>query len=111
MAIAAAALLTVGVSGARKKYSAHRWVQTGAVVLGLVLAVMWMIGSLIANLRPGLPGDLVRPAFAAATVTRRLAAVLGVVVVVRASLLDGAGRDLRGMAMRVAYLVYMAASA
>ena len=42
--IAAFVMLTIGVVLARsRRYRAHRWVQTSAVVLNAVPVVVWMI--------------------------------------------------------------------
>lgn len=111
--IAAAALLTAGVVLARRKrFTAHRWVQTGAVVLNAVPVVAWMIRSFWLYIAPGLPGNLSKGADALAAVhaaTGAIGVVLGIVVVVRANQLEARGESLSRYrtAMRVAYVVYM----
>jgi uncharacterized membrane protein YozB (DUF420 family) len=111
------ALLTLGVVLVRsRRYEAHRWVQSGAVALNLVPVVVWMIVSFSRNLLPGLPGDLslARNDLALAhVVVGAVAAVFGVVVVVRAQQLTVAGRRVSALktTMRAAYLTYLAAAA
>lgn len=110
------ALLTVGVVLARSgRTEAHRWTQTSAVALSLVPVVIWMVGSFFVNLLPGLPGDLglARNDLAVAhTVVGTIAAVVGLVIVVRAQQLWAAGRSLAAYRtpMRACYVVYLAAA-
>ncbi len=52
-------MLTTGVVLARtKRYAAHRWVQTAAVILNAVPIVVWMIRSYWLYVLPDLPGNL-----------------------------------------------------
>ena len=113
--VAAFVLLTVGVVLARRRrYGAHRWVQTAAVVLNLIPVAAWMLRSLFVNLLPGLPGDLGQGKVALVVVHAvigAIGAVLGVVIVIRANQLEAQGRSLAAYKtpMRIAYLVYLAA--
>jgi uncharacterized membrane protein YozB (DUF420 family) len=115
--VTAFALLTLGVVLARRRrYDAHRWVQTGAVALTLVPILVWMLASLRANIVPDLPGDLRHPAFAMATVhvvLGAVATVFGVVLVARATQLYIGRRNMAAYRtpMRLAYLLYLAATA
>jgi uncharacterized membrane protein YozB (DUF420 family) len=113
--VAAFVLLTVGVVLARRKsYGAHRWVQTAAVALSYVPILAWMVVSLGRNIVPNFPKDLNQSAFALATVhvvIGAVAAVFGVIIVVRAQQVWVGGHSLEAYKtpMRVAYLLYLAA--
>lgn len=113
VSLAAAMLLTLGVVLAKsKRYEAHRWVQTSAVVLNAMPVVFWMIRSFRLLVLPGLPGNLGKPLDALTTVhavTGLIGVVLGVFVVSRANQLAARGRSLRRYknAMRFAYVVYL----
>ncbi len=52
-------LLTTGfVLVRRRRYDAHRWLQTSAVILNAVLVAFWMAVSLVRFILPGIPGTL-----------------------------------------------------
>jgi len=54
-----ALLLTLGWQLAvRRRYNAHRWVQTWAVVLNTVVVLIVMISSFVIFILPGIPGKL-----------------------------------------------------
>ena len=80
-------LLTVGVTLARRKrYTAHRWVQTVGVVLNLALVVAVMLGSFAKAAAPGIPQRLAEPYYAVAAMHGLLglvAVVFGVFVLLR----------------------------
>lgn len=112
--VAAAVLLTVGVVLVRRRrYDAHRWVQTTAVVLNAIPVALWMIVSLGRYILPGIPGSLSEHGHLLAAVhavVGALGVALGVFIVVRANQLTRRGRSLGGYktAMRVAYVLYLA---
>ena len=107
------AMLTIGWRLAvRRRYQAHRWVQTTAVVLNAVVVVVWMIRSLVVNVLPGIPAKLGEKAYALATlhgVVGVLGLVLGVFVLLRGNEL--VPRRLRftdyKRFMRVSYELYL----
>ena len=115
VSVLAVALLTFGVVLVRRRhYDAHRWIQTTAVVLNAVLVVVWMFRSLRLYILPGIPGTLSTHGHALAAVhaaTGGVGVVLGVFVVVRAGQLTRRGQSIGRYktAMRVAYIVYLAA--
>ena len=96
--VMAAVLLTVGVVLARsKRYEAHRWVQTAAVVLNAVPVVVWMIRSLWLNFLPGLPGNLGKSVDALTTVhalAGSIGVIIGMVVMIRANQIHAKGQSL-----------------
>ena len=73
-------MLTVGVVlAATKRYTAHRWVQTAAVILNAIPVVVWMIRSFWLYVRPGWPGNLSKSIDALTTV-HAVAGLVGVVI-------------------------------
>jgi uncharacterized membrane protein YozB (DUF420 family) len=114
VAVVAAALLTVGVVLARRHaYAAHRWVQSGAVVLNAVAVVGWMVVSLVRFILPGLPSSLSEHGHLLALVhaaTGAVGFVLGMVLLVRGNQLMARRESVRRYRtpMRVAYVFYMA---
>jgi uncharacterized membrane protein YozB (DUF420 family) len=114
VSVAAVVLLTAGVVLARRRrYDAHRWAQTVAVILNAVLVAVWMVQSLVRFILPGVPGSLSEKGHALAAVhaaTGALGVALGVFIVVRAAQLTRRGKSVSRYktAMRVAYLVYLA---
>lgn len=108
-------LLTAGVVLVRRRrYEAHRWLQTSAVILNAVLVAFWMAVSLVRFILPGIPGTLSKHGHTLAVTHAAVgivAAVLGVFLVVRANQLTRRGKSVSRYktAMRVAYLVYLAA--
>ena len=116
VSILAMALLTAGVVLVRRRqYDAHRWVQTASVVLNAVLVGVWMFRSLRLFILPGIPDSLSTHGHALAAVHaadwRIVGTALGVFVVVRAGQLTRRGQSVGRYktAMRVAYVVYLAA--
>ena len=112
-----AVMLTVGWRLAvARRYSAHRWVQTTAVCLGLVAVAVWMIRLFVLYVIPALPGALGKERYALTTthaVAGAIGASLGVFIVVRANQLWVQGRSLSRYrtTMRLAYPVYLLATA
>jgi len=117
ISVAAAVMLTVGVVLAKsKRYEAHRWVQTAAVVLNAVPVVIWMIRSFWLYVRPGLPGNLSKSVDALTTVhavAGSIGVVIGLFVMIRANQLAAKGQSLSRYKtlMRIAYVVYLLATA
>jgi uncharacterized membrane protein YozB (DUF420 family) len=115
--IAAFVMLTVGVVLVKsKRYEAHRWVQTTAVVLNAVPVIFWMIRSFRLYVLPGLPGNLNKSVDAVTTVhaiVGLIGVVIGMVVIIRANQLAARGQNpgrYKNL-MRIAYVVYLLATA
>jgi uncharacterized membrane protein YozB (DUF420 family) len=112
---AAIALLTAGVVLARRRrYGAHRWTQTAAVLLNAIVVATWMVVSLVRFILPGIPGTLSEHGHTLAAThaaTGVVGVVLGVFLVVRANQLTRRGQSVSRYktAMRASYLVYLAA--
>lgn len=108
-------LLTAGVVLVRRRrYTAHRWLQTSGVVLNAALVAFWMAVSLVRFILPGIPGTLSDHGHTLAAVHATVGVVgaaLGIFLVVRANLLTRRGQSVRRYrtTMRVAYFVYLAA--
>jgi len=117
ISIAAFVMLTVGVVLAKsKRYDAHRWVQTAAVVLNAVPVVFWMIRSFRLFILPDLPGNLSKSVDAITTVhavAGLIGTVIGLFVMIRANQLAARGESLSRSKnlMRAAYVVYLVATA
>jgi uncharacterized membrane protein YozB (DUF420 family) len=115
--IAAFVMLTIGVVLAKsKRYDAHRWVQTAAVILNAVPVIFWMIRSFRLFILPDLPGNLSKSVDALTTVhavAGLIGLVIGLFVMIRANQLTARGDDLSRYKnlMRVAYVVYLLATA
>jgi uncharacterized membrane protein YozB (DUF420 family) len=110
-------MLTTGVVLARtKRYAAHRWVQTAAVILNAVPIVVWMIRSYWLYVLPDLPGNLGSWDHALTTVhavTGLVGFAIGLVIVIRANQLEARGESVsryKGW-MKVAYVVYLLGTA
>ncbi len=64
-----AVLFTVGWQLAvRRRYEAHRWVQTGAVLLNTVVVLVVMISSFVIFILPGIPHKLGEGSYGITTV-------------------------------------------
>jgi uncharacterized membrane protein YozB (DUF420 family) len=109
-------MLTVGVVLARsKRYTAHRWLQTAAVILFAVPVVVWMIRSYWLYVRPGLPDNLSETNNVLTTahgVVGLVGVVLGLFVVIRANQLMARGESVAHYKpwMRASYVVYLLAT-
>ena len=112
----AAALLTVGWRlAARKRYEAHRWVQTTAACLNAALVLAWMIRSFVGNVWPQLPARLGQTPYAAATahaVAGAIGVAFGSFVVLRANDLVPARLAFADykLYMRGSYALYLVAT-
>ena len=101
--VAAAILLTIGWRLAvRKRFEAHRWVQTAAVSLNAAVVLAWMIQSFVRYVVPAIPHRLGQDSYA-------LGLVLGVFVVLRGNELVPAGLRFTNYKafMRSSYALYM----
>jgi uncharacterized membrane protein YozB (DUF420 family) len=111
-----AVLFTIGWRLAvRKRYEAHRWVQTLAVILNTLVVTFTMISSFLMHILPGIPGKLNEGDYAVTTVHALIGMaglVLGVFVVLRANKL--VPKALRfgnyKLFMRISYCLYMLAT-
>ena len=98
----------------RRRYGAHRWLQTSGVVLNAALVAFWMAVSLVRFFLPGIPGTLSEHGHTLAAVHATVGVVgaaLGIFLVVRANQLTRRGQSVSRYktTMRVAYFVYLAA--
>jgi uncharacterized membrane protein YozB (DUF420 family) len=114
--LVAAVLFTIGWRLAvRKRFEAHRWVQTVAVVLNAALVLTWMVRYFVLYVAPELPARLGEAAYGITTVHAVVGAiglVLGVFVALRGNgLVPKALRftDYKAF-MRASYAVYMLAT-
>ena len=109
-------MLTIGWRLAvRKRYAAHRWVQTIAVCLDLVVVIDWMIRSFVLYVLPNIPAQLGHGSYGVTTlhaVVAACAVVLGVFVVLRGNELVPRGWRFQNYKpyMRTAYVLYLLAA-
>lgn len=111
-----ALMLTIGVALAiKKRYVAHRWVQTAAVALNVAQVLVIMIASFWQSARPGIPARLYDTFFLSATLHAGFGLwtlLFGVVVALRGNEL--VPRQLKfnnyRLFMRAAYGCYMLAT-
>ncbi len=112
----AMAMLTVGWRLAvRKRYEAHRWTQTTAVCVNLVVVIFWMIRSLVLYVLPKIPAQLGHGSYGITTVHAVVAAVavvLGVFVVLRGNELVPRAWRFKNYKrwMRTSYALYLVAA-
>ena len=113
ISVFAAALFTIGWRLAvRKRFAAHRWVQTAAASLNAVLVLSWMVRAFVLYVAPEIPARLGQTSYAVTTVHAAVGAiglVLGLFVVLRANeLVPQALRFSNYKAfMRTSYALYM----
>jgi uncharacterized membrane protein YozB (DUF420 family) len=75
--VVTAILFTIGWRLAmRRRYGAHRWVQTVAACLNAAVVLVWMIRSFTVNVAPDIPARLNEKAYAVAT-SHALVGVIG----------------------------------
>jgi putative membrane protein len=111
-----ALLLTLGWRLAvHRRYDAHRWVQTCAVVLNSVIVLVVMVGSYLNSVLPGIPDKLGEVPYWFTTVHALIglaSVILGVYVVLVGNRL--LPRSLRfnnyKFFMRISYALYMIAT-
>ena len=113
VSLLAAVLFTIGWRlAARKRFEAHRWVQTGAACLNAVLVLVWMIRSFVLYILPGIPGSFGHGSYAVSTVHAVVGAfgmLLGLFVVLRGNGLVPRGLRFSNykLFMRSSYVLYM----
>lgn len=113
LSLLAAVLLTIGWRLAvRRRYEAHRWVQTAAACLNAVLVLAWMVRSFVVYILPGIPGSFGKGSYAISTVHAAvgvLGLVLGLLVVLRGNELVPQALRFSNykLFMRVSYVLYM----
>ena len=113
-----ALLFTIGWRLAvRKKFKAHRWIQTGSAILNSIVALAVMIPSFIIYILPGVPNKLLEGTYGVTTVHAIIGALgllLGVFVVLRANQVKFVPKRLRfknyKLFMRTSYALYMLAT-
>lgn len=117
LSLVVALTLTVGAFLAmRKRYHAHRWVQTTGVSLNILLVLLVMIGSFVKSAAPGIPQKLNEPYYYVATIHGLFglfAFVFGTFVMLRGNQLVPRALRFRNykLFMRTAYLGYMLVTA
>jgi uncharacterized membrane protein YozB (DUF420 family) len=116
LTLISAALLTVGWQLAvRKRYDAHRWVQTAAVTLNAGVVLLSMVTSFAVYILPGIPAKLNEGSYGITTLHAILGAltvVFGVFVALRGNGLVPKALRFKNykLFMRVAYALYMAST-
>jgi uncharacterized membrane protein YozB (DUF420 family) len=111
-----AVMFTIGWRLAiRKRYKAHRWVQTTAATLNAIVVILAMINIFVVYILPGIPGKLLQGSYGATTVHGLVGAiglVLGVFVVLRANKLVPGSLRFKNykLFMRTSYGLYMFAT-
>jgi uncharacterized membrane protein YozB (DUF420 family) len=113
LTLLSAALFTLGWQLAiRKRFEAHRWVQTAAATLNALIVLIFMVTSFVANILPGIPAKLAEGSYGITTLHGLLgvaALAVGVFVTLRANGLMPKPLRFRNykLFMRVAYSLYM----
>jgi len=111
-----AVLFTIGWQLAvRKRYEAHRWVQTGAATLNTIVVLSTMISSFLTHILPGIPAKLNEGSYGITTVhalVGMIGMLLGVFVVLRGNKLVPKGLRFENykLFMRASYALYMLAT-
>ena len=114
VSVLAAALFTIGWRlAAGKRYEAHRWVMTAAVLLNLIPVAIWMIRYFVSYALPELPARLGQSPYGLTALHALVGAVgvlLGVFVALRGNELVPKALRFRNYKafMRPAYALYMA---
>jgi uncharacterized membrane protein YozB (DUF420 family) len=111
-----ATLFTIGWRLAvKKKYEAHRWVQTVAATLNAIVVLVAMVNVFIVYIVPGIPAKLFQGSYGATTLHGLVGAiglVLGVFIVLRANNLVPQSLRFKNykMFMRTSYIIYILAT-
>ncbi len=111
-----AVLFSLGVLLAvRRRYEAHRWVQTTAAVINAVVVLGVMINSFIVYILPGIPNKLLEGSYGITTIHALVGAVglvFGLFVVLRGNGLVPKRMQFTNykLFMRLAYFLYMLAT-
>ena len=109
-------MFTVGFVVARRKhYELHRWIQTAAATLNVMVVLLVMVISFVTYILPGIPGKLLTGTYGITTLhafVGSIAFLYGLFVVLRANGLMP--RRLRfknyKLFMRIAYSLYLLAT-
>ena len=96
----------------RKRYQAHRWLQTSAVILNTLVVLISMVTSYIIYILPGIPDKLGQGDYAVTTIhglSGAFAVLFGVFVTLRGNELVPASLRFKNykLFMRWAYALYM----
>jgi len=111
-----AILFTIGYRLAiRKRYEAHRWVQTSAAILNTIVVLLAMINVFSVYIMPGIPAKLFQGSYGATTLHGLVGAIgliLGIFVVLRANKLVPKSLRFKNykLFMRTSYSIYMLAT-
>jgi len=111
-----AILFTIGSRLAiRKRYEAHRWVQTSAAILNTIVVLLAMINVFSVYIMPGIPAKLFQGSYGATTLHGLVGAIgliLGIFVVLRANKLVPKSLRFKNykLFMRTSYSIYMLAT-
>ncbi len=111
-----AVLFTIGWGLAlRKKYEAHRWVQTTAAILNTIVVLLAMVNVFIVFILPGIPSKLLQGSYGATTIHGLVGAIgliLGLYIVLRANKLLPKSLNFSNykLFMRTSYAIYMSAT-
>ena len=111
-----AVMFTIGWRLAlRKRYDAHRWIQTTAAILNAIVVLLAMINVFIVYIVPGIPGKLFQGSYGATTLhglVGLIGLVLGLFVVLRANNLLPKSLQFNNykLFMRTSYAIYMLAT-
>jgi uncharacterized membrane protein YozB (DUF420 family) len=110
------AMFNIGFILARKKkFAAHRWLQTGAVILSSLVVLVSMVTSYLDHILPGIPARLLEGDYAVTTlhaVIGAIALLFGVFVALRGNGLVPKALRFNNYKpyMRTAYGLYMFAA-
>lgn len=111
-----AVMFTIGWRlAALKRYEAHRWVQTSAVILNTLVVLFIMVSSFLTHILPGIPGKLDEGDYAVTSIHALVGAislVLGVFIVLRGNKLVPKALRFKNykLFMRTSYALYMLAT-
>lgn len=99
----------------RKRYEAHRWVQTLSATLNAIVVLITMISAFLIHILPGIPGKLNEGDYAVTSVhalVGMVGLVLGVFVVLRGNKLVPKALQFKNyrLFMRISYALYMLAT-
>jgi uncharacterized membrane protein YozB (DUF420 family) len=113
LSLLAAVLFTIGWRlAARRRYEAHRWVQTAAACLNAVLVLAWMVRYFGLYVAPEIPARLGEASYGVTTVHAVVGVIglmLGVFVALRGNELVPKGLRFTNykLFMRISYSLYM----
>ena len=114
--LVAEVLFTIGWRLAiQKRYEAHRWVQTSAVILNTIVVLITMISSFMIYILPGIPAKLNEGSYGITTVHGVIGLVgllLGIFIVLQGNNLVPKALRFRNykLFMRTSYLLYLSAT-